>query len=244
MPSTPEIALSLPGSLQGKVQIHPSGRERDRKEVYWYYRFLEIGDHKRAAIDAGYPPDKAADIGRRLKYRFADEIAEAMPHIGKASLPLAHATLVHIMEAYQPGKTVTVTRHMKNGVSEEREEPHVLASPAMATVAERAAETVMDRFGLPRMQELHLREQDPSEVDFRKRIDIVVQEVGVEAARRARIITEFAEHREYFLAKLIAGDYDAYRYDDIIDVTPERVEETDALVLEAPQETEDEPEFI
>ena len=213
-----EITQVLPAALRAKVEIGERGVDRPEREVAWFYRFLEIGDHIAAALAVGYEDGKAAAAGRRLKAKYAPHIREALVHVGQADLPLAAETLRRVMRSYDPDARIRVVKTMRNGdVLEYEDADPVKSSPAAAAAAVKAAESYLDRFGLPKGLKIEMDGQDTAESDFRSLIDRLVADEGLEAVRRFPTIMKNYEYRRYFEDKVAAGEYDGSAAVDITD---------------------------
>ena len=213
------ITESLPPALRAKLEITDGGSDRKEEEVGWYYRYLEMGDAAEAARFVGYPDDKAAAAGRRLKVKFAGIIREGLLYVGQTDLPVAKATLMRVMNAYDPDARITVKKTLKNGDTLEYEDADpVRSSPAAASAATKAAESLMDRLGMPKGFVLEVVESGRDR-DFRQQVDFLVAQEGVAAVRLMPSIMGFREYREYFEEGVAAGKYGQ----GVIDITPEVV---------------------
>lgn len=210
------IPQALPAALRSKIEITEAGNDRPEKEVAWFYRYLECGDHILAALDVGYEDDEASAQGRRLKNRYAEFIREGLIHVGQADLPLAAETLRKVMRAYDPSARIKVRKELRNGdVLEYEDADPVRSSPAMASAAVKAAESFADRFGLPKVTKFEDNRESAESQDFRLLIDNLVSKEGLEAVRRLPTIMDHLEYRKYFEDSLAAGKYGQ----GIIDVT-------------------------
>lgn len=211
------ITESLPPALRAKLEIDRHDNDRDEREVAWYYRFLEMGNETEAALFAGFEDDKAAHHGRRLKKKFAGIIREGLVYVGQADLPLALETLRRVMRAYDPEARISVVKTLKNGdVLEYEDADPVRSSPAAASAAVKAAESYMDRLGMPKGFVLEIVESG-ADKDYRMMVDQIVAQEGVAAVRLMPSIMGFREYREYFEEGVAAGKYGQ----GIIDVTPD-----------------------
>lgn len=209
------ITESLPPALRAKLEITDGGSDRKEEEVGWYYRYLEMGDAAEAARFVGFEDDKAAAAGRRLKVKFAGIIREGLLYVGQTDLPVAKATLMRVMNAYDPDARILVKKTLKNGdVLEYEDADPVRSSPAAASAAVKAAESLLDRLGMPKGFVLTV--EDSKDIDYRARIDETVFREGVAAVRLMPTIMGFRENREYFEEGVASGKY----RQGVIDITP------------------------
>lgn len=205
------ITESLPPALRAKLEIDDHDNDRDEREVAWYYRYLEMGSAKEAAVFAGYDDDKATAAGSRLSRKFAGIILEGLQYVGQTDLPVAKATLMRIMAAYDPDARIKVKKTLKNGdVLEYMDADPVASSSGAAQAALKAAEAVLDRWGMPKNVKLEMVESGVAQ-DYRAQIDETVAREGVAAVRLMQTIMGHREYREYFEGKYGQG---------VIDITP------------------------
>ena len=224
MPKKYQIIQVLPPGLRSKIEITEHGTDRDEREVAWYYRFLEIGNARGAALDVGYPDDKAGTRASGLKKKFAGLILEGLMFVGQSDLPLAAATLRLVMRTYDPDATIEVTKYDREGnVSETYTAPDPgRAVPGMASAAVKAAESYMDRFGMPKGLKIDLGAGGEGD-DFRLLIDRLVAEEGIEAVLRMPTVMAHKEYRDYFEKKMASGEWGPGTVDitdEVIEVAP------------------------
>lgn len=207
----------LPARLKRQIEFRGDGKPREPRRIAWLMRFLEIGDGPQAARDVGYSVKSAANQAWSLRQDFAPIIRQALEVQGVMDLPLARAILLKAMRAYDPDARITVRKVMKDGSVEEWEtfDP-ARAGSANAMAATKAAEAYMDRFGMPKVTKLDVKEsvEEGSLEDFRLLIDRMVAGAGIDAVRQMPWVMEHREYREYLVGK----------YGGVKDVTPVGIE--------------------
>ena len=177
--------LKVPKWLLAQVQKTPSGKDRDPIAVAWFFRFLETGEATQSVIDVGWDGAQPSWKAHHLKQQFAHLLSQAIKYRRTWSEAKALRLLDYAMELGMDPKF--------------RNDPRVLAN------ALKAADSILDRGDMPKGAKIHGLETTPEEekveMDAHVLIDLLVENIGIEAVRLMECVAGYKTHRDYLDSK-------------------------------------------
>lgn len=169
--------VDVPQWIVDQVPVSPSGKKRTKQQVAWFFKVLETGNFKQAAIDAGYAEHGVDWTVWRLKQEFGDLLAAALS----------------FQRQWGKAKALRMFEYaMERAMDESNKD-----NPQMIAVGVRAAETLHARVAQVDESKSIGEAESSGEDDYGPLLDRLVEVLGAEAARDHVSVRGHKRFRDY-----------------------------------------------